>query len=213
VLLLSCLVVTIPALAEDLKVNPDNGNNTFTAIFDAPLGERITAVSSSVACDISYDPTAATASGHCSVPLTTVTVDSQPTKTEHFREWVTNKKVKPQACAFETKFTNIKLSEPLVPEKSVKFSTEAPFTICGRGRSDGAKEHVEGTAALVSAESKTIRIRGHIAKFNRDAYRVSPKYTDGWFGKVQALAKVVAEEGEIDLTLFAQPTNSQQSTK
>jgi hypothetical protein len=54
--LLCCFAVTIPALAEDLKVNPDNGVNAFTTIFDAPLGERITTISSSVACDISYDP-------------------------------------------------------------------------------------------------------------------------------------------------------------
>ncbi|HKD41804.1 MAG TPA: hypothetical protein VKB87_16090, partial [Myxococcaceae bacterium] len=55
VLVLSSLALSVQARAEDLKVNPDNGNNTFTAIFDAPLGERITAVSSSVSCDIAYD--------------------------------------------------------------------------------------------------------------------------------------------------------------
>jgi hypothetical protein len=172
------LGLSLAAAADDLKVSPDNGNNTFTAIFDAPLGERITAVSSAVACDISYDASAATASGRCSVPLSTVMVDNEETKTEHFQAWATNKKVKPQACAL-----------------------------------DGGKEHIEGTAVLVSPESKTLRIRAHIAKFNRDAYKVGPAYTDGWFARVQSLAKVVAEEGEIELTLFARPTSTQHSSR
>src|SRR5262249_33817323 len=128
-LLLSGLALSIPARGEGLKVNPDNGNNTFSAVFDAPLGERITAVSSAVACDIAYDAAAGTASGRCSVRLTTVMVDNEKTKTEHFRDWATNKKVKPQACSFETTFTDVKLSEPLVPEKGVRFFAEAPFTI------------------------------------------------------------------------------------
>jgi len=213
ILLLSTIVFSVQARAEDLKVNPDNGNNTFTAIFDAPLGERITAVSSSVSCDIAYDEKSATASGRCSVPLTTVMVDNEKTKTEHFRDWATNKKSKPQACTFEAKFADIKLSEPLAPEKSAKFSADAPFTICGRNRSDGGKEHVEGSAVLVSAESKTIRIRARVPKFNRDAYQIGPKYTDGWFARVQSLAKVVAEEGEIELTLFARPSSAQHSSR
>jgi len=207
------LGLSLAAAADDLKVSPDNGNNTFTAIFDAPLGERITAVSSAVACDISYDASAATASGRCSVPLSTVMVDNEETKTEHFQAWATNKKVKPQACALEAKFSDVKLSESLVPEKSVRFTAEAPFTICGRNRSDGGKEHIEGTAVLVSPESKTLRIRAHIAKFNRDAYKVGPAYTDGWLARVQSLAKVVAEEGEIELTLFARPSSTQHSSR
>jgi len=140
-------------------------------------------------------------------------VDNEKTKTEHFRDWATNKKLKPGACSFEATFTDVKLSEPLVPEKTVRFSTEAPFTVCGRRRADGGKEHIEGTAVLVSPESKTIRIRAHVAKFNRDAYKIGPKYTDGWFARVQSLAKVVAEEGEIDLTLFARPSSSQHSSR
>jgi hypothetical protein len=212
-LLLSGLALSIPARGESLAVNPDNGNNTFSAVFDAPLGERITAVSSAVSCDIAYDETAGTASGRCSVPLTTVMVDNEKTKTEHFRDWVTNKKLKPHACSFEVAFTDVKLSEPLVPEKSVRFSAEAPFTVCGRSRANGGKEQIEGTAVLVSPESKTIRIRAHVAKFNRDAYKIGPKYTDGWFARVQSLAKVVAEEGEIDLTLFARPSSPQHSSR
>jgi hypothetical protein len=213
VLFFAILALSGAARGDDLKVNPDHGNNTFTAVFDAPLGERITAVSSSVACDISYDDRAGTASGRCSVPLTTIMVDNEKTKTDHFRDWATNKKSKPQACTFEAKFTDVKLSEPLAPEKAVKFSAEAPFTVCGRSRSDGAKERVEGTAVLVSPESKTIRIRAHVPKFNRDAYKIGPKYTDGWLARVQSLAKVVAEEGEIELTLFARPSDSKHSNR
>jgi hypothetical protein len=85
-LLLFGLALSIPARGESLKVNPDNGNNTFSAVFDAPLGERITAVS----WDIAYDEAAGTASGRCSVPLITLMVDNEKTKTEHFRDWVTN---------------------------------------------------------------------------------------------------------------------------
>jgi len=44
--LLVALVFAAPAAAEDFKTNPDAGNNVFTAVFDAKLGERITAQSS-----------------------------------------------------------------------------------------------------------------------------------------------------------------------
>jgi len=70
-------------LAAALHVDPDAGNNKFSATFDAPLGERIEAVSSAVNCDLSYDDKAGTASGNCSVPLTSIMVDNEPTKTEH----------------------------------------------------------------------------------------------------------------------------------
>ena len=36
-------------------VDPEAGNNTFTAVFDAAIGERITAVSSAVACTLIVD--------------------------------------------------------------------------------------------------------------------------------------------------------------
>src|SRR5262249_281100 len=116
------LGLSFAAAADDLKVSPDNGNNTFTAVFDAPLGERIAAVSSAGACALSYAPSAAPAPGHCSAPLPTVMVKNKKTKTEHFQAGATKKKIKPQACAFEAKFSDVKLSEPLVPEKSVRFT-------------------------------------------------------------------------------------------
>src|ERR1700736_210099 len=91
-------------IAAALHVDPDSGNNKFDATFDAPLGERIMATSSAVACDVTYDEKAGTASGACSVPLTSITVDSEPTKTEHFQQWVTNKKTEPKQCRIEAKF-------------------------------------------------------------------------------------------------------------
>src|SRR5437870_7682727 len=36
-------------------VDPEAGNNTFSAVFDAAIGERITAVSSAVACTLTVD--------------------------------------------------------------------------------------------------------------------------------------------------------------
>jgi hypothetical protein len=197
------------AHAEDLFVDPEQGNSTFTAVFDAQLGERITANSSNVKCDISLDEKTNTALGTCSVALTSVRVDNDDTKTDHFRQWVTNKKSEPKACRFEATFTGAKLSGPLVAEQPVKFSADVPFTVCGRKPEGAATEHLEGTAVLFPpgsyGTSKTIRIRARIEKFNRDRYRIGPKYTDGWLARVQSLAKVVAEEGQIDLNLFARP--------
>jgi hypothetical protein len=112
----------------------------------------------------------------------------------------------PKDCKFEAKFTGVKVGK-LVPETPVKFSAEMPFTICGRPRSDGAKEKVHGNAILFPpgtyGAAKTIRVRATIDKFNRDQYRIGPKYTEGWLARVQSLAKVVAEEGSVELSLFA----------
>jgi hypothetical protein len=194
------------AAAEDFKTNPDAGNNVFSAVFDAKLGERITAQSSAVACDLAYDAQAGTASGSCSVPLSTIKVDNEDTKTEHFQQWVTNKKSDPRECRFEAKFANVKVGK-LAPEQPVPFDAQIPFTVCGRAPVDGRKEQVKGTALLFPAgaygDAKTIRIRATIREFDRDAYRIGPKYTEGWFARVQSLAKVVAEKGTIDLSLFA----------
>jgi len=204
--LLVALALTAPAAAEDFKTDPDAGNNVFTAVFDAKLGERITAQSSAVACDLTYDEKAGTASGACSVPLTSIKVDNEDTKTEHFQQWVTNKKSEPKDCRFEAKFVGLKVGK-LAPEQPATFTGQIPFTVCGRGPVDGRKEHVKGTALLFSpgayGEKKTIRIRATIQDFDRDAYHVGPRYTEGWLARVQSLAKVVAEEGTVELSLFA----------
>src|SRR3954468_15272379 len=91
-----------------LHVDPEAGNSKFNATFDAPLGERINAVSSAVGCDLDYDEKAGSASGTCSVPLTSIMVDNEPTKTEHFQQWTTNKKVEPKDCKLEAKFSGLK---------------------------------------------------------------------------------------------------------
>jgi hypothetical protein len=202
------LAVAAPgqAHAEEFEVNPDAGNNSLAAVFDAKLGERINAVSSSVGCSLAYDGEAGTASGTCSVRLESIRVDNDDTKSDHFRQWATNKKSDPATCRIEATFSGVAVGR-LAPGTPVPFAAEVPFQVCGRGRSDGAKEKVTGTALLFPAgsygERKTIRIRATVAGFDRDAYRIGPKYTDGWLARVQSLAQVVAETGTIELSLFA----------
>jgi hypothetical protein len=204
--LLAVLAFAAPAAAEDFKTNPDAGNNVFTVVFDAALGERIAAQSSQVACDLAYDEKTGTASGACSVPLTSIKVDNEDTKTGHFQQWVTNKKSDPKECRFEAKFAGVKVGK-LAPEQPATFTAQIPFTVCGRGPVDGRKENVKGTALLFPpgsyGEKKTIRIRATIQDFDRDAYHIGPKYTEGWLARVQQLAKVVAEKGTVELSLFA----------
>ncbi len=206
--LLLAVLITTPAdaLAEGFTVNPDAGNSGFSAVFDAALGERINAVSSAVGCDVTYDEQTGLAAGRCAVPLLSIKVDADETKSDHFHQWATNKKSEPKDCRLEAAFSGVKLGA-LKAEQAMPFTAEIPFTVCGRGRTDGGKEQVSGTAVLLPAgsygEKKTIRIRATLAGFDRDAYRIGPRYTDGWLARVQSLAKVVAEKGTIELSLFA----------
>jgi len=199
-------LATAAVRAEELSVDPEAGNSTASAVFDARLGERIVAQSSSVGCEISYDGTAGTASGTCSVPLATIRVDNEPTKTEHFRQWVTNRKSDPETCRFEATFEGVKVGK-LAPEAPAPFEAEARFTVCGRRRADGGGEHVKGTAVLFPAGSygkaRALRVRATVTGFERDRYQIGPEYTEGWLARVQALARVVAQTGDIELTLFA----------
>jgi hypothetical protein len=192
--------------AEEFEVNPEAGNNSFSAVFDAKLGERINAVSSSVGCRLTYDDRTGIAGGTCSVPLESIRVDNDDTKSDHLRQWATNKKSDPATCRLEATFAAVRIGT-LAPNEPTAFSAEIPFTVCGKARSGGGKEKVTGTALLFPAgsygERKTIRIRATVAGFDRDAYRIGPKYTDGWLARVQSLAQVVAETGTIDLSLFA----------
>lgn len=205
---MAALTLALPgaALAEALAVNPDAGNSSFSAVFDAALGERINAVSSTVGCEITYDEKTGDVGGRCSVPLVSIRVDNDDTKSDHFRQWATHKKSDPAACTLEAVFSGVKVG-PLVPEKPVPFTAEIPFTVCGRGHAGGAREKVSGTAVLFPpgayGDRKTIRIRATVAGFDRDAYRIGPKYTEGWLARVQSLAKVVAEKGDVELSLFA----------
>lgn len=211
---LAALAAALPFLlpaaasAEELAVNPDAGNSGFSAVFDAAVGERINAVSSAVGCELSHDEKTGLVSGHCSVPLTSIWVDNDDTKSEHFQQWATNKKSAPKDCKFEAVLAGVRIGT-LVPEKPVPFTAEIPFTICGRGRADGGKEQLSGTALLLPAGSygdkKTIRLRATIAGFDREAYQIGPKFTEGWLARVQSLAKAVATTGSIELSLFAKP--------
>ena len=184
--------------AASLQVDANAGNSKFDATFDAPLGEKIMATSSAVGCDLTLDN--GSAKGTCSVPLTSVTVDSEPTKTEHFQQWATNKKVDAKKCTLEARLAEVKLDGAL-SSTPVKFAGEAAFKVCGKARSDGRNEKVAGTA--VQLPNGNVRIRARVEKFNRDRYRIGPKYTDGWLSRVQQLAPVVAEEGSIDISVFA----------
>jgi hypothetical protein len=205
---LAALLLLAPAaaLAEPFEVIPDAGNSSFSAVFDAKLGERINAVSSAVGCQIVLDEKTGVASGTCSVPLESIRVDNDDTKSDHFRQWATNKKSDPAQCRLEAVFTNVKIGK-LVAGTPTAFAAEIPFTVCGRARAGGGKERVTGTALLLapgtSGEKKTIKLRATVAVFDRDAYQIGPKYTDGWLARVQSLATVVAEKGVIDLSLFA----------
>lgn len=202
----------IPLLiAAALHVDPDAGNNKFDATFDAPLGERIMATSSAIACDLNYDESAGIAAGACSVPLTSITVDSEPTKTEHFQQWTTNKKVDPKKCTLETKLDGVKIEPPALSGKPSKISGEAPFTVCGRNRTDGKKETLTGSA--MKLPDGRVRIRVRVDKFNRDKYQIGPKYTEGWLSRVQQLAPVVAETGTLEISIFAKPTETKAATK
>jgi hypothetical protein len=205
---LAAVLLLAPAASrgEELEVNPGAGNNSFSAVFDAKLGERINAVSSAVGCQLRYDEKAGLASGKCSVPIESIRVDNDDTKSDHFRQWATNKKSDPARCRIEAEFTGVKVG-PLAAGSPAPFSAEIPFTVCGRSRAGAANELVTGTALLFPAgtygEKKTIRIRATVADFDRDAYRIGPKYTDGWLARVQSLAAVVAEKGAVELSLFA----------
>ena len=205
---MAALLLLAPAVtrAELFEVNPDAGNSSFSAVFDAKLGERIIAVSSAVGCQVVYDDKSGLASGSCSVPIESIRVDNDDTKSDHFRQWATNKKSEPAQCRIEAVFSDVKVGR-LVAGTPAPFSAGVPFTVCGRGRASGGAEKVTGSALLFApgtyGEKATIRIRATVADFDRDAYRIGPKYTDGWLARVQSLASVVAEKGVIDLSLFA----------
>jgi hypothetical protein len=184
-------------------VDPEAGNNTFSAVFDAALGERITAVSAVVGCTLHVDEAARTGRATCSVPLTAIRVDNDDTKTEHFRQWATNGKGDARQCTIELSVGRVAVADPVEPMTAVPFSTEGTLTICGRHRDDRGAEKIGGTLTLLSRDVRTLRIRARIEGFDRERYRVGPKWTPGWLARVQELAPVVAADGTIEVTLFA----------
>jgi hypothetical protein len=194
------------------SVDPDAGNNTFNAVFDAAIGERISAVSSAVGCAITADEQEGTGHAKCSVPLIAIKVDSDEIKTEHFQQWATNKKSDPKTCAFELDIPQVKLPSPLEARKQVSFTTEGTFTVCGRKRDNGRPEKIQGTILYLPpgayGDEKVYRIRAKIEGFDREQYGISPKHTAGWLARVQQLANVVATEGNIDVNIFAYPDDT-----
>jgi hypothetical protein len=52
------------------------------------------------------------------------------------------------------------------------------------------------------------RIRATVEGFDREQYDISPKNMAGWLARVQQLANVVATEGNIEVNLFAYPTEN-----
>ena len=196
------------AMAETrFTVDPEAGNDTFSAVFDAAIGERITAVSSAVGCTLSVDETKLEGRATCSVPLSSIRVDNDETKSDHFRQWATNKKVDPRKCAFKLEVPDLRLEGPIEPMKPVPFETEGTFTLCGRPRDDRGPEKISGTILVLPAGSykdvRTLRIRAKIEDFNRERYQIGPRWTDGWLARVQELAPVVATDGAIEVNLFA----------
>ena len=125
------MVILALIAAASLNVDSNAGNNKFDATFDAPLGEKIMATSAAVGCDVTLDNESA--SGACSVPLQSITVDSEPTKTEHFQQWVTNKKSDPKDCKLEARFEGLRADPAALSGQPSKFEGEVPFTVCGRG--------------------------------------------------------------------------------
>ena len=197
------VLLLLASPAQTLRVEAEAGNNTLNGVFDAPLGERITATSSAVGCDLQVDPGGRRLSGRCSVPLSTITVDADPTKSDHFRQWATNRTSDPARCVLATELSGVAISLPRAVGESTEFQADLPFTVCGRSRDDGGREHVTGT--VVRLEDGWLRVRARIEHFHREAYRIGPRFTEGWLARVQSLAKVVAEEGTLELTLFAAP--------
>jgi hypothetical protein len=211
--MVATLTLSQPVWADagTLTVDPEAGNNTFSAVFDAALGERIMAVSSAVGCMITADEGKLEGKAQCSVPLASIKVDSDDTKTEHFQQWATNKKSDPKTCTFDLEIPRVKLPSALGEKKPVAFNTEGTFTICGRKRDNSQPEKIQGTVILLPAGSlgsgRAYRIRAKVEGFDREQYGVSPKSTAGWLARVQQLANVVATEGTIDVNIFAISTN------
>ncbi len=133
------LLAAVAARADELTVNPDAGNNSLSAVFDAKLGERITAVSSAVGCTVRWDERSRPRLRPLPVPLESIRVDNDDTKSDHFRQWATNKKSDPAACKLEAVFDGVRLGmlapeqpDPLPGPRSPSPSAAAPGPTAGR---------------------------------------------------------------------------------
>ena len=194
---LTVLLAALQVAAAETRflVDPEAGANTFTAVFDAAIGERITAVSSAVGCTFRVDEKKRTGQANCSVPLTSVKVDGDDTKSGHFWQWATNRQSDPERCAFTLELPRVALDGPVEPMKAAPFEADARFTLCGRARDDHGTERVRGTVIYLPAgsykDARTLRIRARIEGFDRDRYQVGPQWTEGWLARVQDRKSVV----------------------
>ena len=196
-----------PAGADPFKVDPSIGNSTMRATFDSPLGERITAISSAITCDFDFSESGI-ATGKCSLPLTSISVDNEPDKTEHFQQWATNKKSDAEACRFEFEIDKAQTAgNEVEPMQVMQIRATGYFTICGRKHEKGERETLRGAVVLFPAgergPGRVVKISVTIDGFNRDSYKVGPDWTEGWLPKFQKLARVVGHTGTIELNLFA----------
>lgn len=161
-----------PGRAATFNVDPDEGRNGFTAIFDSAVGERITAVSSTVGCTLSVDETKLEGRATCSVPLTSIRVDNDDTKSDHFRQWATNLKSEPAKCKLEVEVSHVKLPSPVEPKKPIEFTSEGKFRICGRERDDHRPERIQGTIVYLPAgmrgDMRGLRVRARIENLDRE---------------------------------------------
>ena len=208
-LALACCLLPATSFAKTYTVEAGSGNSNMTAVFDAPLGERITAISSQLTCSIEVADDKQTISGKCSIPLTTIMVDNEDVKTAHFQLWATNRKGKPESCKLELDFGSVKLDSKVRARTPTEFSFNGRFKVCGRSHSQGVSERISGQIILFpegtyrEGSPELLRVRARIRDFSRNAYQVGPEWTGGLLAKVQALASAVSKVGDIDISLFA----------
>src|SRR5262249_54529416 len=153
VLLLALVLSGPPAALGDTQfsVDPEAGNNTFSAVFDAAIGERITAVSSAVECTLRVDEEKLAGPAPGSAPPGPTRVDNDDTKSDHFGQWATNKRVDPRKCRSGLDVPGLKRDGPVQAMKPVPFETDGTFTICGRPRDDKGPERISGTIIYLPA--------------------------------------------------------------
>lgn len=204
---LALLALAGPAHTDSFKVDPTTGSSTMRATFDSPLGERITAISTAVSCDLDFSPQG-TATGKCSLPLQSISVDNEPDKTEHFQQWATNKKSDPGECLLEFEIDKAQTAgNEVKPMEVIQIRATGWFTICGRKHDEGNRETLRGAVVLFPpgerGPGRVVKISATIEGFHRDSYKVGPEFTEGWLPRFQKLAKVVGHVGTIELNLFA----------
>ncbi|HEV7731004.1 MAG TPA: hypothetical protein VGR62_02535, partial [Candidatus Binatia bacterium] len=158
-------------------------------------------------CTVTVDEAALQGMASCFIPLTSISVDNTPTKSEHFQQWATNKKSEPDTCRIELTVPMTRVPGPVTPDKPVQFAADGTFHVCGRPRDDKGTERLALTVTYIPKRGDdgppALRIRAHLDHFDRERYGVSPRATAGWLARVEQLSDVVATEGVIDVSVVA----------